>query len=42
MAVTNPMVIDLPERGVNIEMAIYATGKKARERKVCRWRGRME
>jgi len=36
MAVTNPIVIDLPEKGVNFEIAIKATGKKARERRACR------
>jgi hypothetical protein len=36
MAMMNPMVIDLSEIGVNFEMAIKATGKKAREKRA--WR----
>lgn len=38
MAMMNPMAIDLSEMEVNFEIAIKATGKKAREKRACRMR----
>jgi hypothetical protein len=38
MAMMNPMAIDLSETEVNFEIAIKATGKKARENRACKMR----